>query len=353
MVELQEYPAIRGHRESSVFPEDAQSLLSSLGANLYQSTSLSAELAAFRILLKDVPAHAYRRVAFEVRDLANLWHRYYREPRPNSQIRNFEHNLKNEKDLPYLLLFDGNGYNRERALLKVIGRLKSPIEVIALADLANNWVEPVRTAALSAIDRSYPETASNDLALSFSFFAENRSFWKRWDNLASEHVMSFFHASDVIAVLAKRLEEGIERRGSTTLSFALQTENFDPHLERILKTSKDSAIRALALRTLLSGEAVWRTGHAWEWTNKSLGERKRVSVLNRRKLSIQPPVRSMLIAALEDKSAQVRRIAAQRVIDRGVELSLPMADIARKLMSDLNPSIRRRGEYLARKVELD
>lgn len=364
MVQIQQYPVIDGYRKWSVFPESAQRLLGLLGEGLYKSPSLSSELVTFRAALEKLSPYAYRRTASDIRDFASLY--YYRgwyRPLPWWNIvartlrkraeatrrRNFERKLKSDKDLPFLLLFDGNGYNRESALSRITGPLKSPTEVIAVADLANNWVEPVRKAALQAIDRCFTKTDPSVLAASFSFLAENRAYWKRWNASASQHVMSFFYKSDVIDLLAERLMSGSEARGVRTLSHVIQTDNFDRHLGRVFETSKDAAIRAHALRTLLDGKAVWKTGYTWQWTDKSLGQRKKVPALESRKLSIEVSREPLLEAGLSDKAGQVRKVAAQALIDFGHELNFPITDIAKRLTLDISPGVRRRGEYLSRK----
>lgn len=365
MVQIQQYPTTSGYRKLSVFPSPTQSLLRALATGLYERPSLVDELASLRSALKNLSPYAYRSAASDIRDLANLHHyrgglrslprwnivaRILRQRRAATRRVNFERKLISEKDLPFLLLFDGNGYNREWALSKITGPLKSPIEVIALADLANNWVEPVRKIAIASIERCYPQTDPMVLAASFSFFAENQKFWKRWDKKASQRVMLCFHKPEVIGALANRLEEGIEPRGSRTLSYALQTENFDPYLERLVKNSKEASLRARALRALLDGEAVWTTGYTWKWIDKPLGKRKRVAVLDTRTLTMQLPKKPLLLTALNDKSAKIRKIAAQGVIEYGKELNLPIADIAHQLELDVSLGVRRRGEYLVRKL---
>lgn len=368
MVQFQRYPAISGHRKLSVFSPEAQSLLKALGTGLYEKPSLLNQLETFRITLKELSPYSYRSAASDIRDIASLY--YYRGglrslPWWNifARVRrkrvaatrrwNFERKLESEKDLPFLLLFDGNGYNRELALSKIQGPLVSPIEVIALADLANNWVTPIRKVALQTVERSFPETSPSVLAESFSFLAENQASWKRWDTQASQQVMSFFFKQEVIDLLAKRLAEGLEVRGSRALSYALQADNFDRHLDRIFDTSKDAALRARALRALLNGEAVWKIGYTWKWVDKSLGERVRVPKLGRRKLSIEVPNKMLIITALSDKSALVRKIAAQALIDHGQDLNLPIVEIAKELVLDTSPGVRRRAEYLSRKIQSD
>lgn len=350
MVRFPRYKATYSTRETSVFSPGAQSLLKLLGDSLYEPTDTSVQLSAFRNCLKSLSPYAYRIAQAEIRDLAGLYYSHLM-PRADTSHRNtLENKFQQEVDLPFLLLFDGNGYNRERALSKIRGRLKSPIEVIALADLANNWVEPVRQAALIAIDRSYPDTDPNALAGSFSFLAQNQKSWKRWSKDASQRVMSYFHKPEVMELVAKRLEAGKEPRGSRTLSYALQSENFDPYLERILRGSKDASLRARALTTLLNWQAAWVTDYKWKWIDKSLGKRKRVAAISTRKLSIQPLKKPLLLAALTDKSAQIRKIAAQGVIDHGKELGLPIAEIALQLELDSSENVRRRGEYLNHKI---
>lgn len=367
MPQIRKYPSTNGHRKFSVFPPDVQDALKSLGDDIYTEKEISILLAkfrselsnispcTFRAALSDIRAHAqlyYRRDDFRYVPAWNFVARMIENPKTNIRLKNFYRNLEIQEDLPFLLLFDGDGRNRELALAKIQEGLKSPMEVLCLADLANNWVEQVRKAAIRAIERSYPKTEPSIMAASFAFLAENRVFWKRWDEKSSDYVMSFFHHSPVQAELVRRLKTGLEPRSTKALSYALESDSLDEHLESIFANSRDSSVRAKALATMLNREAVWAEGFTWQWTNKALGERKRVRSLGKRKLTVTPSRTELVSTALGDKSARVRCIAAQALIDFGDELKVPVKRAAQRLVDDRSPRVVRRGEFLLRKLQL-
>jgi len=188
------------------------------------------------------------------------------------------------------------------------------------------------------------------MAESFAFLAENRVFWKRWSEKRSDHVMSFFRHPSVQYELIERLNAGLEPRSSRTLSYALETDSLDEHLPGIFGKSRDASVRAKALSTLLNREAVWAKGFTWQWTNKALGERKRVRSLGKRPITKKTPRGELISKALKDKSARVRSIAAQALIDFEDELELPIMQVAQELADDRSPRVARRGEFLLRKL---
>ena len=348
-----------------MFPPDVQATLQSLGSEIYTGSDISIPLMQFRSALGELSPYAFRVAVSDIRDHAKLYYRrddfryvpawnfvarIIENTKTNRRLKNFYRNLETFEDLPFLLLFDGDGRNRELALTKIREGLKSPLEVICLADLANNWVEQVRKAAVRAIEWSYPKTEPAIMAESFAFLAENRVFWKRWSEKRSDRVMSFFHRPSVQSELIERLKAGLEPRSSRTLSYALETDLLDEHLPSIFGKSRDASVRAKALSTLLNREAVWAQGFTWQWTNKALGERKRIRSLGKRPITEKPPRGELISKALKDKSARVRSIAAQAVIDFEDELELPLMQVARKLADDRSPRVARRGEFLLRKL---
>lgn len=93
---------------------------------------------------------------------------------------NLWNHMKRKDNLPFLFLFQGNGFLREWALKQIDEPLRSAFEIIVIADLTNNWVEPVRLAADQAIERCYPKTSPHLFAEAFSYFHRTHQSWQRW-----------------------------------------------------------------------------------------------------------------------------------------------------------------------------
>jgi hypothetical protein len=108
------------------------------------------------------------------------------------------------------------------------------------------------------------------------------------------------------------------------------------------------AVGALA-KALLCGDARWQVGWEWKWTDKVYGKGRRAQVFDSRPISIAPDRARLINNGLVDASSQVRVVAADALIeDTGKADGLEA--IAERLLADASPSVRMRGDYLARSL---
>jgi hypothetical protein len=106
-------------------------------------------------------------------------------------------------------------------------------------------------------------------------------------------------------------------------------------------------VRAVALRALIDGRATWSDGYHREWIDKSLGLARRVATIAGRDLARPASIEALISRAAADRSAVVRKIAADALIQhRRAGLRLP--DVEQRLATDRNAAIRDRIAFLQR-----
>jgi len=236
----------------------------------------------FRELASDIPVLAFRSACAEIRDYAGLGYTFYMGEAWQYKLykktglakfrarRIFQTNLVDNPDLVYLLLFDGNGYNRELALRSISGPLKSAFEVIALADLANNWVPEVRKVALEAIERSYPLTDPIHLAKASSFVLQNLPYWKRLNLEERDRLKAYFLADRVCKVFVELLLADQISSPTKALGNFVRSPIFDRYVQRLI-AAPDIGVRACALDMLLKQKVTWSEGFKFEWVDNQSG----------------------------------------------------------------------------------
>lgn len=357
---LRPYPSILEWKKRSFFAEPHQRFLVEVGRSVYKRGNPSKQLSSFR---KDLPptTHGFRAVVTEIRDLCGM--RTYSHRRlmpPSIWLRmagvfgwseprlNLWNNMKRKDNLPFLFLFQGNGFLREWALKQIDEPLRSAFEIIVLADLANNWVEPVRLAADQAIERCYPETSPHLFAEAFSYFQRTHQSWQRWSPSSSQSIERYFGTKQVIGNLVHELISDRVRHPVATFRSSLRYVHTDRHLMRVFQAALNPSLRALALKCMIMGEAPWVDGYEWEWIDKSMGKRRRTPRYVTRKISHDFPRKDLIRDAMVHRSAQVRVVAAQALIDIGEELEIDVLAKAKLMEDDVSPAVRSRVNFLIR-----
>lgn len=253
--------------------------------------------------------------------------------------------------LEYLFIFHRDGRLREASLLKITGGLRSPFFFAAVLWRLNDWAEPVRQAAVRCANRSFPITDPSVVARTAAELLVRQASWNRWD---SERTIldEVFSRDDVAAQLADLIVR--ERTGpqASILRYALRTSALDRFLERIAHEAVQPAVRAVALHSLIDGEAKWASGTAWKWIDKSMGLRRRVPVFDHRALTIALTQEALIRRGVNDRSPAVRRVALAGVI-RHLRGHAGARAFATQLMTDSSPSVRERAEFILRRLEID
>lgn len=319
-----------------------------VGAKLRERGNARAELDRVLDMLADLPPGQIAKADGAIATAADL----YVYP-PRSFMRRLLSPLPSEaaqlatlQGLEYLFLFHHDGRLREAALLKIDEGLPTAFLVAAVLWRLNDWAAPVRQAAARCADRSFPLTAPALIAQAVAELLVRQASWRRWGDERGivDRVMS---REDVAAHLADLIVAAKTGPQGSTLRSALRVPALDQHLRRIAQEAAQPFVRAVALGALIDGKAEWRAGTAWAWTDKSMGCRRRIPVIEARPLSVAVPRRAYIEQGLKDRSAAVRKMALDALARHFPGTSEARA-LASPLLEDRSPSVRARAEFILR-----
>jgi hypothetical protein len=286
-----------------------------------------------------IPTHRASLFFQRIRD--RLWPQSVPAPFPSDREL-----LAANADLAWLFLFHPSGYLREAALCYITTPPTSPFFLAALAWRLNDWVEPVRQAAKRCVKHIAPDIAAAVAGDAAVYLLERRSVWGRWRD--EGNVLDLvFTRDDVLAALATRLQEQSTGPLAACLRHALRYPGMDQHLPRLAKAATQPSVRAVAYKCLISGKAAWPVGFEWVWIDKVYGLRRRTPVLNTRPIQRDCPPINFVKTGIRDKSAFVRKVAADAMI--AVRSEIPdEGSLIAHLATDQSPLVRSRAGFLLR-----
>ncbi|MCJ2143575.1 hypothetical protein [Methylobacterium sp. E-066] len=322
--------------------------LTAVGTKLRDGGDASFELKLALDLLGSLEPSHVARLDGEIANVAGLyrhppqplWGRLL-SPRPNQSEQ-----LLRMPGLEYLFIFHRDGRLREAALLKITGGLPSPFLFAAVVWRLNDWVAPVREAAIRCANRSFTVTSPSIVARAAAELLVRQASWGRWrgERAVLDRV---FSRADVAAQLAELI--ACQRTGpqASTLREALRTPALDQHLEKIAYEAIQPSVRALALKVLIDRKAEWPSGTVWQWIDKSMGLRRQVAAFDHRIINLALSRTALIAHGVNDRSAVVRREALTGVI-RYLPGTTEARAFAAPLLADRSPSVRERAEFILR-----
>lgn len=292
-----------------------------------------------RLPLRVVPGGYARRLLSRLRNFRT-------RSQPFSRSWSEQELLDQNPDFAWLFLFHPSGYVRRAALDRISDPPNSPFWLAALAWRLNDWVEPVRLAATRCAERTLhlatPQVAA-DAAL---YLLDRRLVWGRWKD-EPKILDRVFERADVLAALAVTLIRQPTGSLAKTLRNALRYPAIDRHLASLAADAVQPSVRAIAYQCLISGKANWVVGFEWAWIDKVYFARRRVPVLETREVRSDQSAADLIREASRDRSAAVRRVAADALI--ATRSRIPdAASLIAQLANDVNPSVRSRADYMLR-----
>jgi hypothetical protein len=243
-----------------------------------------------------------------------------------------------------------NGFRRETAL----HGLKEPVESAFLLALVlrrlNDWVPQVRAAAKLAVSRltcACSPAIAVDAILSMM---TNWADWGRIDDDTKHFVAGILADTDFTAAFRERLVTAATGPTALALREALRTEALDLHLASIATHSVQPAVRAQAYRTILAGHATWVERRKWVWTDVRYCKGRQEAVTGRRQLTVESGRVDALKSAAADRSALVRRVAAEALIREVPTLGARALPLAELLAADCSAPVAERGRFALRQI---
>ena len=252
--------------------------------------------------------------------------------------------LRKTPGLDLVFLVHGSGWIREPALRKLDGPAPSAFWMAILAHRLNDWVPQVRTAAVGAFDRVAVRTPPAVLARTFVALLARTNEWSRWTVEAD-----LFRAlperpgvkDEIVSILMEERDGPLGK----TLRRLLKEPDYDAHLVLLARSARHSAVRAVALETLLFGRARWLAGRQRKWVDKTIGLWRLEPCFESRTVQPQCSFDELVQIGMDDKASAVRKVVAAALVERP-ELASALDETAQLLANDSNPGIRERAEFV-------
>jgi hypothetical protein len=332
----------------SVLPPSLTAKLATLASPRWNS---DAELKSILAELSGLPANLIVRASNEIALAARLgW-----QPLTDRMASAFVGEpiyvrdlalMRRSPDYAWLFLFHPNGHVRESALDTIKDPPTSAFFSAALAWRLNDWAKPVRQAAQRCAERILRHTDADVAADVALYLLDRHLVWGRW-NEEAKALDQMFERRDVMAGIAAQLRQRATGPMATYLRHALRYQGFDEHLPGLAVAAVQPSVRALAYRCLISGKAAWPAGYEWAWIDKVYGIRQRVPKIETRDVQRSVPVSDLVGAAFRDKSAFVRRVAADALI--AVRSQVPDdEELIARLEQDRSAAVRSRADFMRR-----
>jgi len=351
MARLPQYPSLLTHRRSSVLPDELQRLIAELPEKIEQREPIADAVRTLIGMTAAVPPAAIAGAALEI-PLLGQFHRRLplnrHHSRPASPAWVAREALDTTPDLAWLYLFHADGRLREAALHWISGPPPNAFLFAALAYRLNDWAEPVRIAAADCARRVFPGTAPVVVARAALHLLTQRWHWQRWGSEAAVLDTALLRP-DVLDQIAAIFRSEPAGALSRTMREALRSPHMDPYLPDLLKTAAQPALRAIALQSLVERRATWPAGFRQEWVDGSLGRSRRVPAFEARPIEHSVPLAALLSDGAADRSAAVRKIAADALIAQPEALA-GQQDVVGRLLSDPSQAVRERMDFYMRRA---
>lgn len=254
--------------------------------------------------------------------------------------------LKINPDYAWLFLFHPNGHIREAALRHINTPPRSPFFLAALAWRLNDWVGQVRQAARHCLERIGAGVSDEVAAESGLYLLGRHLIWGRWHDEAKA-LDRILAREDVIAAIADRLRIRTNGPMAACLRNALRHPGIDQYLPTLAAQAVQPSVRAVAYQCLIAGKSRWQTGYDWIWVDKVYNLRKRIPAFETRELVRDRPMVAYIADGLRDRSAFVRKIAADAMIVARPRI-LDERHLVALIAEDPSPAVRSRAAFMLR-----
>ncbi|PRZ42374.1 hypothetical protein [Tritonibacter scottomollicae] len=305
-----------------------------------------------RILRSTSAPNALNKIEDRVRSELRLHSRCY--PEKEDTLNAAREEIRTVRELPDLaqvFIFHGDGRVREEAVRNLEGPLLTPASVYGLFWRLNDWVPQVRSLADEALKRVMPTTTAPIVVPALTAILPHLNSWGRCSGEGRSAVREIMGRPDIAAHLVEDMKTTIQPRLGQILRELSRNPEIDQHIESLFVAALLPHIRAMALEMLLSGQARWPTGRSRRvWIDRSMDKYRNENVYDHRDISIQASKIDLIAVGALDRSAMVRRRAADGLISLRNDPVLrdDLDAIAARLQDDPNIGVRNRIEFYGR-----
>lgn len=310
---MKDYPSMLPHRKRSALPEGVQRRLRAMHRLLCKGQMRDSVVRAAVAALSSLSAETCLAAPGEICDLALP---YYVERTWFRQVRALDYRslLASHPLLAHIYLFHRDGHMREAAL-RTSGIFElTPFWLTAIALRLNDWVPQVRQAAYNSLTEALPQTHLIVLIDVAAHLLPKRWQWQRGAEELS--ILDKMIASPgVLNGLIRRLSDTYEKTPNRTLIALLKYPELDAYLPGLITAAKNPSVRAIAAGSLIAAQARWPIGMQYEWVDKIAGIQKLVARYETRPIDSVMAKDDLIAQTAADRSAQVRKVAMQALID--------------------------------------
>jgi len=252
--------------------------------------------------------------------------------RPQNHLEYIMKLIDTHSEGAILLTTSGNGYIREKAVKQCIS-VNNSFELALLLIRLNDWVEPVRMAAISKLEAlmKLPVSISGlttETILGCMELILNPSRFGRSREIEFKVLNQLLNINEMPYKLAEFVEKSPKDDASRYLKLGLRRGVLIDALPIIAKHGRHPNARRIASKALLNGVYIWKT--------KGQVHRKYIDLeINQTEIALQ---------ALNDKSPIVQRIALDYIIEFKPK-ELHKEATYRKFLNDKRVSIVERAIY--------
>lgn len=252
------------------------------------------------------------------------------------------------KDSPcgsWLDLASGDGYRREGALRTLTGSAPNRFFFALALRRLNDWVPQVRMTARDAVARIAADTDPDDVT---EVLCNALSTWTSWGRIEQGERQALLRilVSEGVAESALRMIVSSPAGPMPRLFAQLgRTPVLDDSLEDIARRAVQPSVRARAYRALFEGRITWVEGYAWEWNDLAYCKGRMQPVLSARTVRSSVVRRHLLKESADDRSATVRRVAAEFLIRYRDELGDDAQTLACQFAADSSRAVSERGRF--------
>ena len=237
-------------------------------------------------------------------------------------------------DAIFPLTVASSGYVREAAV-RAIDNIPGPFCLALLNLRSNDWVEPVRHAAMDAVQRA-AKTIPPQHVLDCAEVILDIDRFRRGGEGTRSLLLSLFDRPDVRDALFREVLAECHNRTPRLFSLIMRIGLFDDSLPAFASTAKHPQVRRSALRALTAGHHRWAVDGA----------------LHTRTIHCETDLDSAARNALNDRSSIVVCIGLQYILDHA-DAFPDRAEVYKRVLSHPSPAVRERAAYGLRSEGID
>lgn len=246
----------------------------------------------------------------------------------------------------WLDLCSGDGFRRERTLRTLSAGAPNAFLLLLAVRRLNDWVPEVRAAAREQVP-AIASSSDPDHVVDALWHALPHSIsWSRLEDRDRQVLSDLITRERVMPILKSRIISATAGPATAVLTQAGRSPALDEWLGEIAASAVQPSVRARAYRWLLEGRIVWVAGRTWKWTDVRWCRGQFVPILGERPRPVEPSFVVLLWSASADRSAAVRRLAGDMLIQRLESVGDEAVKLAELLASDPVPSVAERGRFV-------